>query len=705
MKDKIPTILLVYATSVNQAKPSIFLESVLKEFESLYSIFSEIEERFNIVQHPYSTKDALIKTLKQHRDNVVILHFAGHTNHNLWELDDGAITSEGLAGILSLQSNIKLLFLNGCSNIEQSVVFQSSGIPAVIATRSNIKDNLAEEFSSHFYSHLVSSLNIDSAFKAAESVILMSPEKAKELRSLGLSSGGFQPWLLTLNVPAAGKWNLFDSLNDDSIGLPPYPKSILPPKKPFKHIAFYDYDDAPIFFGRNNEIKNLLKSLETPQPILLTYGQTGVGKSSLLAAGLVPRLQQFTVFYLRYSSDKSLVFKLDSILKLDNKSVTWQEFEEANDKPLIIILDQLEEAFSSEQETSRKVAIDFLNFIGSVFESTHDIQGKVILSFRKEWLAEVESLCEERGLSYTSHFIEHLSRNKIIECIEGVSKKANLTSVYRLSIPDENLPAMIADGLMTDKLSNRGPILQILMSSMWDSVVNDENRKFTIELYENVSRDGVLLSDYFNQTLIDIGNITKLENVVSKGLLLDILFLHTTPYNSTKNIPKNDLLKSYSHIGSALPLVMKELINRYLLTEPHDPKRFSKHQSTRLSHDTFAPIIREKVEQSDASGIRARRVLTSFKSQWLLKNSDQKIILDEAGNPRLKDNYPVLSDMELSLINEGRSGASNLDRIDQYILKSAEVENRRNVQGKNSLLFLLVITSITVSWSYLMGLI
>ena len=706
MKQPVPIVLLVYATSIDENQNQNFLKNVLKEAQELYSAFSGIEDDFDIIQHPYSTADALIATLRKHLDRIVILHFAGHTSGELWALDDGLVSSEGLAGILSLQSSIKLLFLNGCSNITQAKAFQNVGIPAVIATRSDIDDSLAENFSKNFYSHLVSSLTINASFKAAESATLMVPEDAKTYRSLDLSNQDSQPWVLTLNSPINGEWELFDALNDDSIGLPDYPKSILPPKKPFKHIAYYGRADAPIFFGRNDEIKRIISSLKLSlQPVLLIYGQTGVGKSSLLAAGLVPRLPLFNVFYLRYVSGYSLVAELEGMLNVSGSSVTWQEFEEAEKKPLIVIVDQLEEAFSTEDDKSQQSVINLLNFVALASSANEGIKGKLVLSFRKEWLAEVEALCQTRDLAYTSHFIEHLSRNNIIECIEGISKSDKLINTYQLSIPDEKLAGIIADDLLADKLSNRAPVLQILLSSMWDRVVNDEKREFTIALYESVSKDGVLLSDYFDRSLIEIGSINQLKEFSSKGLLLDILFFHTTLFNSTKNISKESLSKHYSHIGPSLALAVKALVDKYLLTEPHDTKRYTDHQSTRLSHDTFAPIIRARVEQSDASGIRARRILNGFKSQWLLKDVNQRIVLDREGKPQLKNNYPVISPVELSLINEGRSGTSILGPVDQYILANAEKENRRTELGKNSLLLLLVITSMAVAWSYLSGLI
>ena len=64
------------------------------------------------------------------------------------------------------------------------------------------------------------------------------------------------------------------------------------PDKPYRYLDWYRSEDAGIFFGRGREIRQLYDRMTAPDgaPIVLLYGQSGVGKSSLLAAGLLPRL-------------------------------------------------------------------------------------------------------------------------------------------------------------------------------------------------------------------------------------------------------------------------------------------------------------------------------------------------------------------------------------------------------------------------------
>src|SRR6202012_2618223 len=86
-------------------------------------------------------------------------------------------------------------------------------------------------------------------------------------------------------------------LDETKFGLPPCP---------YVTIEGHRREDARIFFGRNGEIRELYDWAMQPaeRPVLLFYGQSGVGKSWLLGAGLMPRLENLAqVRYLRRGSN------------------------------------------------------------------------------------------------------------------------------------------------------------------------------------------------------------------------------------------------------------------------------------------------------------------------------------------------------------------------------------------------------------------
>ncbi|MEZ4364272.1 MAG: AAA family ATPase [Kofleriaceae bacterium] len=69
---------------------------------------------------------------------------------------------------------------------------------------------------------------------------------------------------------------------------PPAPPQVL--ACPYPGMRPYQASDAPYFFGREREIAELLERLRDGARELYVIGPSGSGKSSLIAAGLVPRL-------------------------------------------------------------------------------------------------------------------------------------------------------------------------------------------------------------------------------------------------------------------------------------------------------------------------------------------------------------------------------------------------------------------------------
>src|SRR5262249_27672570 len=103
------------------------------------------------------------------------------------------------------------------------------------------------------------------------------------------------PWdLLTRpGDKAARGWNLPEASRNWVAVLPRPPEFPLTRSSPYLGLHWFKESDAELFFGRNRAIWELyrLVTQQPLEPIILVHGQTGVGKSSLLEAGLLPRLK------------------------------------------------------------------------------------------------------------------------------------------------------------------------------------------------------------------------------------------------------------------------------------------------------------------------------------------------------------------------------------------------------------------------------
>jgi hypothetical protein len=133
--------------------------------------------------------------------------------------------------------------------------------------------------------------------------------------------------------------------SDPNLGLPVLP-AIDPPEEPFRYLSQYRREDAPVFFGRGWEIRSLYGSLtavkEDSPPVVFLVGQSGVGKSSLLTAGLFPRFElQGGVVYLRRTSELRLPMALAQAIPKGS----WKDVELQSSRPFFLMLGQAEEVF------------------------------------------------------------------------------------------------------------------------------------------------------------------------------------------------------------------------------------------------------------------------------------------------------------------------------------------------------------------------
>ncbi|MGQ0845833.1 MAG: nSTAND1 domain-containing NTPase [Sporichthyaceae bacterium] len=75
-----------------------------------------------------------------------------------------------------------------------------------------------------------------------------------------------------------------------AVPVPRRPAAVSPGTAPYRGLAPFQPADAPLFFGRAALVETLLDRLAR-HPVLVVAGASGSGKSSLLRAGLLPRLE------------------------------------------------------------------------------------------------------------------------------------------------------------------------------------------------------------------------------------------------------------------------------------------------------------------------------------------------------------------------------------------------------------------------------
>jgi WD40 repeat protein len=680
-----PRPVVLFAFANNRMDPALYLRNLPEEQRRVREAMTAAEQAglCEIVERANATAAEVLDVFQdaRYRDRVAIFHFGGHAGSGalLFESPEGAprlAHAAGLARFLGEQRGLALVFLNGCSTQGQVQGLLAAGVPVVIATSQAILDSVATELSARFYQALASGAPLRAAFEEATAAVQALTGDLPAGTYANLHPGPLVPlvqdrWPWDLHVAPgaeeeARRWSLPRVVWDPLFGLPPLPAMDLP-LSPFKHLAPFTRADAPVFFGRGREIRELYEEVTRPEgaPLVLLFGATGAGKSSLLAAGLQPRLEaSHQVLYLRRDRAFGLAGTLARALGDEDVDTAWRR-KEAAGKPLAVILDQAEEAWT--RPLARGGEVEAFSAVLRALFAVRETRprGRLVLGFRKEWLAEVLQLLDAEKLPRTRVEVTHLDRDAIEEVVLGPASGDRLRRHYGLEV-DPELPARIAGDLAGQGAATIAPILQILLTQMWKEVEVAAIRRFKLDLYERMKRRGLLLDDFLEEQLRGLRE--QWPEAVDSGLVLDLLFFHTTPLGTAESRSAAEVAERYGH-RPEIPELVGQCKDRYLLVgggEDREAKE-SDRPMTRLAHDTLAPLVRRRFESSDLPGQRALRILLRAE-EWTGARS---------GEP--------LGELDLARVEEGKAGMRVRTQAEEQLVEASRIQVARRRRQRRSL--------------------
>jgi len=742
-----------------------------------------------VIERANTSIEQIFDIFQTYKERIAIFHYGGHADgyqlllENLSQFKDTAEANkvahgEGLVSFFARQKGLKLVFFNGCSTQQQSLELVRAGIPAVIGTSNTIADDIATTLSIRFYTGLAKGASLEKAWLEATDEVKMR-EGTANLRGLYRKSQAETapdrfPWEIYFREGAekVKEWNLPEEVDNPLFGLPPIPPTFALPESPFFFLKRYERPHAELFFGRSFYVRDLYNKIVDMQapPVILLYGQSGTGKSSLFDAGLNPRLENsHRVVYLRRNQNLGLVGTLAEGLAAQNQEQTWAkqekhlaekerggeedkrlhllkslknqllmlvESEQINlsatietlekelssqssqyqpnsnfdasrkfdammeqrflaqvgetpflsllkawheaenyfQKPLVVILDQAEELFTRPNRQINNELDELAQCLTVIFNlPIFAPQGKLILGYRKEYHPEFEERFKEYAIPRAKVFLEPLSRKDILDIFKGLTETPTLKKRYNLRV-DSNLPVIIADDLLEDKDSPVAPVLQILLTKMWDKVKDAHNPTFTVELYQNLKREGFLLDDFFRQQTKKLAEWNP--ELESSGLPLDILFFHTTHLGTAGSRQLEEIRKQYAHIPEKAELLLYKLKELYLLVEAGENR-------TNLTHDTLAPLVKNEFRKSERAGQRASRMLENQLNDFMMNN---KHVLDE---------------LEVEIVEKGKEGMRAWTENEEKFVRASqnarlekEKARRRRRQYAIAALSIILITAL-----------
>ncbi len=300
---------------------------------------------------------------------------------------------------------------------------------------------------------------------------------------------------------------------------------IFNPERPiYPGLRAYEEDDSGIFFARNDDVRRVIDRLNTRRRqggarLISLLGAPGTGISSLMKAGVLPRLKQDQEAWIVLPVMRPTLKPIDefskSIAELLGNPDLWQEWAnlfrgndfkgvarelaqqlrerfEAPDAHILLPIDQGEELFSISDHDD---AAQFLDILGAIFDDDMPYVG--IVALRPDFLEDYQTADQ------LSHIIEEFSPrlmplSAIREIILGPTRYVDI------DVQDELVERILEDALEDGAL----PLVALALN----------------HVYINTLQNDPLDMETYNDIGVDITGKTPLGNVIAKlaeGVLQD----------------------------------------------------------------------------------------------------------------------------------------------------------------------------------------
>ena len=182
---------------------------------------------------------------------------------------------------------------------------------------------------------------------------------------------------------------------------------LLVPENPYRGLEPFTIKHTSVFFGRDDDIAALTKRVRA-RPVVVVVGPSGVGKSSLVQAGLIPALgESWSVVLVRPGQDPWLRLAAgllraqhgtgakvsqaeckEEIARLRASGLEpVAEFLRSQDRQLLVVVDQFEEALAGDGGPDPALLDLLLPQAGRVVQAA-----RVVLTLRADYQPVLQSI-------------------------------------------------------------------------------------------------------------------------------------------------------------------------------------------------------------------------------------------------------------------------------------------------------------------------
>ena len=394
------------------------------------------------------------------------------------------------------------------------------------------------------------------------------------------------------------------------------------PNRPSPYVGLQPYRerDRKFFFGREDESRIIVSNLYAA-PLTILYGASGVGKSSLLRAGVIPELVReaaaVAIFAEWHAPDFLMRIRQAAVAAVAAASGTPFDIEPSAPLdevlagagshlggPVLLIFDQFEEYLLSHPEATLDDPFES-QFARSVNRT--DVDAGFLISLREDWLSRLDRF--RVRIPYLLDNVVQLTHLKREAAERAIREPLR---VYNEQPEATGAAVSIEDTLVAEVLEQVGtrselgasvaaagvvpgivtPFLQLVMTRLWDE--EQESAVLRLSTFRRLGGAQAIVRSYLE-------NVMQALPEASQIICARIFVFLVTPSGTKIPQKPEDLAVLARTDVAAVRRILEQLAEQRILCRIDRPERFE------VFHDALAPAIlqwriefEKKVDRADA---------------------------------------------------------------------------------------------------------
>jgi hypothetical protein len=465
---------------------------------------------------------------------------------------------------------------------------------------------------------------------------------------------------------------------------------------PFKFLDAYQKQDKDIFFGREEETKQLYDLVHQSKMVWL-YGASGTGKTSLIDCGLANLFKSYDwkAFFIRrgdnfnYSLDKTLCEASEGEFVFDKDKVLMNLPEKLETvhiialSPVYLIFDQFEELYILGSKAEKE---EFINAVKQIYASPLPV--KLLFSIREEYLGslyEFEKAVPE--LLRKKLRVEPMNLDKVRQILEGIDKNTQ-TNVKLQAEEKSQITEAIFQKIQGEEktLFIQLPYLQVFLDKLYRQITQDESHQkeavFDLASLQKIGDISNVLRDFLEEQVLRIAQKSQqtAENIWQ--VLSPLATLEGTKEPLSLSALQAKLPQMSPEVLTA---TIQEFVNARIL------RYTEKDELYEVVHDTLAKQIAGKRSDEEIALLEVQRLI---KTQTLAPTEVREYFSEK----QLLFIEPFLP--KLSLEEEQKKW---LAQSQVHLQAQKDASNRIKTKRQLQVMWLVLFAGlIAISWSILL---